>query len=136
MAMKIRVHELAKELGKDNKEIVDYLTAKGITGKTAVSLVPEAEVYRLREMYGEKKAEAPKAEPKTGAPAAGTGDGEKPEAPKKKTIIRVIRTQNASGRIPVRSREGAPAERREPVRRPVRPARPEGRGPEAGREGL
>ena len=124
MAMKIRVHELAKELGKDNKEIVDYLTAKGITGKTAVSLVPEAEVYRLREMYGEKKAEAPKAEPKTGAPAAGTGDGEKPEAPKKKTIIRVIRTQNASGRIPVRSQDKKAPEHRD-IRRPVRPARDE-----------
>ena len=136
MAIKIRVHELAKELGKDNKDIVDYLTGKGITGKTAVSLVPEAEVIRLREMYGEKKAEEAVQAPSAGPEKPAAGKDTEAEAPKKKTIIRVIRTQNASGRIPVRSREGAAAERREPVRRPVRPARPEGGRPEAGRPGA
>ena len=122
--MKIRVHELAKELGKDNKEIVDYLTGKGITGKTAVSLVPEAEVIRLREMYGEKKAEKPEEAPSAGSGNSAEKNGQEAEAPKKKTIIRVIRTQNASGRIPVRSQEKKPADRRDPGRRPVRPVRP------------
>ena len=126
MAMKIRVHELARELGKDNKEIVDYLTAKGITGKTAVSLVPEAEVIRLREMYGKKKEDQ---KPDASSDQAPAKAAENPEgdAPKKKTIIRVIRTQNASGRIPVRSQEkksGQP-ERRE-MRRPLRPRNAEG----------
>ena len=124
MAMKIRVHELAKELGKDNKDIVDYLTGKGITGKTAVSLVPEAEVIRLREMYGEKKAEKPEEVPSAAGEKAASKNEQEPEAPKKKTIIRVIRTQNASGRIPVRSQDRKPGERREVPRRPVRTARP------------
>ncbi|MBE5997615.1 MAG: hypothetical protein E7240_09785, partial [Lachnospiraceae bacterium] len=124
MAMKIRVHELAKELGKDNKDIVDYLTGKGITGKTAVSLVPEAEVIRLREMYGEKKAEKPEEVPSAAGEKAASKKEQEPDAPKKKTIIRVIRTQNASGRIPVRSQERKPVERREAPRRPVRTARP------------
>ncbi len=120
MALKIRVHELATELGLENKEIVSYLTGKGIMGKTAVSLVPEAEVRNLRELYGKKKetpsGEAPKAAPvKNTAPA---------EAPKKKKIIRVIRSHNASGAIPEKPapvRTPAPA----PKAEPVRPSAPE-----------
>ena len=34
---KIRIHELAKELKKENKEILQFLADKGIEGKTASS---------------------------------------------------------------------------------------------------
>ena len=123
MALKIRVHELATELGLENKEIVSYLTGKGILGKTAVSLVPEAEVKNLRELYGKKtetsSGEAPKAAPsKSAAPA---------EAPKKKKIIRVIRSHNASGAIPEKQAPVKPthaAPKAEPAAGPAPEAAP------------
>ena len=85
MATKIRVHELATELGRDRKEILDYLESKGITGKTAVSLVPDTEGAKLRDMYGQKSAEEPA--------GSGSSDRKQPaeEPPKKKKIVRLIR---------------------------------------------
>ncbi len=101
MAVKIRVHELAAELGIENKEIVNYLTGKGITGKTAVSLVPEAEIVRLRELYSKTEQ---KEEPS--APSAGTPSS---DAPKKKKIVRVVRKQNAEGQLlPAKENQDAP----------------------------
>lgn len=38
---KIKVHELAKELGVNNKTVVSYLRDKGYDSMTAVSMVPE-----------------------------------------------------------------------------------------------
>ncbi len=111
MGLKVRVHELARELGKENREIVEYLTSRGITGKTAVSLVPDAEIIRLRELYG--KTKAPETAEKAPAASGSTPAGET-EAPKKK-IVRVIHTNNARGVLPPKR----------PVL-PPRPARPAG----------
>ena len=41
---RIRVHELAKKLGKDNKEILNYLTEKGISVKSHMSSIEEEQV--------------------------------------------------------------------------------------------
>ena len=106
MGLKVRVHELARELGKENREIVEYLTSRGITGKTAVSLVPDAEIIRLRELYG--KTKSPETAEKAPAASGSTPAGET-EAPKKK-IVRVIHTNNARGVLP--------------PKRPVLPPRP------------
>ena len=112
---KIRVHELAKELGRDKREIADYLIEKGYSQITAVSNVPEHEVEILRQKYGKTEETAPKeteaaqsVRPEETAKAAETAD----DKPKKKTIIRVYRAQNASEKLQ--------------NRRPKRPARPEG----------
>ena len=43
---KIKVHELAKELGVNNKTVVSYLRDKGYDSMTAVSMVPEQEVAK------------------------------------------------------------------------------------------
>ena len=56
---KIRVHELAREVGKDNKDIIDYLTGKGYDARTAVSAVPDNEVENIRARFGAVKEAAP-----------------------------------------------------------------------------
>ena len=41
---RIRIHELAKKLGKDNKEILNYLAEKGISVKNHMSSLEEEQV--------------------------------------------------------------------------------------------
>ena len=72
---KIRIHELAKELKLENKELLQFLAGKGIEGKTASSGLDASEEQMVRAQFGPKasapKAEAPKEEAKK-APAAPT----------------------------------------------------------------
>ena len=66
---KIKVHELAKELGADKGEIVAYLRAKGYAAMTGVTAVPEGEVENVRSRFGGGKSRAAareKADVKTG----------------------------------------------------------------------
>lgn len=109
---KIRVHELAAEIGKSNKDIINYLTQKGYDVKTAVSLVPESEIGAIRAHFGA-------ADPGTHAGEAGAGEkkeNEKPDAarkneekPKKKSgIMRVLRSQNAAKQLQRRPKKSAP----------------------------
>ncbi|MBO8462992.1 MAG: translation initiation factor IF-2 N-terminal domain-containing protein, partial [Firmicutes bacterium] len=42
--MSIRVRDLAKELSKTNKEILDVLATKGIEGKTQASNLEDAQI--------------------------------------------------------------------------------------------
>ena len=44
----MRIHELAKELGVESKEIIASLLEMGFEGRTASSTVPEEAVPRLR----------------------------------------------------------------------------------------
>ena len=41
---RIRIHELAKKLGKENKEILNYLTEKGIRVKSPMNSLEEEQV--------------------------------------------------------------------------------------------
>ena len=45
---KKRVHELAKELGLENKELIAHLEKIGIPVKTASSSLEESEVERIK----------------------------------------------------------------------------------------
>ena len=49
---KIKVHELAKQIGADRKAVVDYLHTKGYDTMTAVSAVPDNEVDNIRSRFG------------------------------------------------------------------------------------
>jgi translation initiation factor IF-2 len=51
---KIRVYELAKELGLDNKEILAELRALNILVKTHMSVVPEEDLERVKKSLTEK----------------------------------------------------------------------------------
>ena len=114
---KIRVHEFAKELGVDKKEISEYLTEKGYKDITAVSNVPDHEVEILRQKYGKSTAPAEKkdhdVEPVKENAESKSGNSEE-DKPKKKKIIRVFRSQNATTELQQRRpKKAAPAPEKE-----------------------
>ena len=83
---KIRIHELAKELEKQSKDILSYLQEKGIEVKSASSSVEEDAAALVRKAFATKaeKTEKPeKAEPVKPAPVKeNTPTEEKKEQPK------------------------------------------------------
>ena len=97
---KMKVYELAKELGKSSKELLEFLGGKNIEVKSHMSSIEEQEIALVRKALG-GKPEAVKADrPAEAAPKEETekkiGDAPKTEtsAPKKKNIVRVFRPQN------------------------------------------
>ena len=72
---KLRVHELAKELGMENKDLMEILEKKNVEAKTSMSSIPDEVVAELRSGH------------------AGKGTSE--DAPKKKNIVQVFRPQNS-----------------------------------------
>ena len=81
---RIRVHELAKELGKQNREIMELLRAEGIDVKSHMSNVEESQAAvirkKIKDLGKEKdtKLETPKTEEKV---VTAKTDAEKTEAP-------------------------------------------------------
>ena len=59
---KIKVHELAKELELQSKDILSFLQEKGIEAKAAQSSLEEDAAARVRNSLGKKKAAAPAAQ--------------------------------------------------------------------------
>ena len=78
---KIKIYELAKELDKPSKELVEFLNKKDVEAKTHMSTIDEAEADMVR------KAFAPKADVEK-------SEEEKSDTPKKKKIVQVFRPQN------------------------------------------
>ncbi len=111
---KIRVHELAKELDKSNKEVMDYLVGKGVDVKSHMSQLSDEVADSTRKAFSAKTAE-------------GDASSEEQAKPKKKNIIRVFRSQNASGSIPERKQRRPEGQRRaDGQRKPEGSRRPEG----------
>ena len=113
---KLRVHELARELGRENKEVIEFLKAQGVDIKSHMSSVDEKFCDLAKKRFentgkGQKeKVENPNTEENKGAENA---------APKKKkNIIRVFHAQNASD-----GRRGPRREKRQPERRPAQGAK-------------
>ena len=106
---KIRVHELAKELDKSNKEVIEALTKNGVDVKSHMSNIEESDAAKVRSAFGGKTEESE-------------------EKPKKKNIIRVFRSQNATGKIPERrprKEEPKKPEAKKPeVKKPVEAEKP------------
>ena len=86
---KLRVHELAKELGIENKELLDVLAKKKVEVKSHMSTLEDNVASEIRSEYSRKKA-GTAAKKETGA-TGNTEDG----APKKKTIVQIFRPQNS-----------------------------------------
>ena len=150
---KMRVHELAKELGIENKELIELLQKKNIDVKNHMSSLEDSVAEEIRAEHSGKKAakQEPKKEEeaKTDGVKAESADT-KEAAPKKKNLAFVIRPQNSrdSRRIqgsrpaqqhPARSGQpgsrpaqgGRPAQGARPVQsggRPAQGARPAGEG--------
>lgn len=113
---KIKVHEIAKELEKQSKEIIAFLQDKGIEVKAAQSSIEDDVAAMVRKAFGGSKADTETAKEKEAAPAATEKQEEtkkaepekapeKPEAPaqgtseppkKKKKIIFVSNPHNSN----------------------------------------
>ncbi len=138
---KQKIHELAKELNKSSKEVMDFLNKNGVEVKSHMSSIEDTQIDMVKKEFA-PKAEAPKAEaPKTEA-------AKTEEAPKKKKIVALYNAQNSRGGVkpnpqkketerrprPDGERKPRPDGERRPrpegERRPrpegERPARPEG----------
>ena len=108
---KIKVHELAKELGKQSKDILTFLQEKGIEAKVAQSSVEEDAAQMVRKEFGstegavskgaESEKDAGKAENVKESSASeedgrNAEEGTREDAPKKKKkIIFVSNPQNS-----------------------------------------
>ena len=101
---KLRVHELARELGRQNREVIEFLKSKGIDVRSHMSMVDEPAVSEVKNRFRKDnnnrgkehiaKLETPKTEEKV---VTAKSEGDKTETPKKKkNIIRVFHAQNAS----------------------------------------
>ncbi len=107
---KKRVYELAQELGRQNKEIMDFLKSRGVDVKSHMSNVEEEYVRMTKEKMGNSE-EPKKAENEVKEPVKDEG------APKKKkNIIRIFHAQNASdgGRDRFGKRERRPGDKKNP----------------------
>ena len=71
---KVKIYELAKELGVESKEVIEFLGKKNIEVKSHSSAIEENEAQLVKQEFS--KSEAAK------------------EAPKKKNIVHVFRPQN------------------------------------------
>ncbi len=117
---KMRVHELAKELGIENKELGEMRQKKNVEVKNHMSAVEDSVADEIRsEMSSKhevKKSEAGAAD----KPAEAEGAKEN-AAPKKKNLAFVIRPQN--------SKNSSRIQGSRPQQRQARPARPAGERP-------
>ena len=123
---KLRVHELAKELNMDNKELLDILKSKNIDVKSHASTVDDDVADQIRREAGNRASSSKSADAQAEKAAEKTAD--KDGAHKKKNLAFVIRPQNSKnssrlqGKRPARPAQGG---------RPGaegRPARPSGEG--------
>ena len=73
----VRVYELAKELGRDNKEIINFLLEKGIRVKSHMSTVEDKNVEMIKDELEKKEGAF--------------------DTPKKKNVTQVFRPQNSRG---------------------------------------
>ena len=102
---KMKIYELAKELDKSSKELMEFLAEKNVEAKSHMSSLEDETVDMVRKAFGkQEKADELK----------------KDEAPKKKNIVHVFRPQN--------TRDGAKAGTRMGNRpnQGQRPTRPQG----------
>ena len=127
---KMRVHELAKELGIDNKELIEILQKKNVEVKNHMSSLEDSVAEEIRREHSGNKAAKQELkkeeESKTDSVKAESADA-KEAAPKKKNLAFVIRPQNSrdSRRIQgSRPAQQHPARQGQPGSRPAQGARP------------
>ena len=149
---KMRVHELAKEINKENKEVIEFLRSKNVEVKSHMSSVDSEEADMVRKHFAAPSGDMPsKAAPKaeasfgktpekaptkaetpatvsvTETPVAAETPAEE-EAPKKKKIVQVFRPQNAQsarqGNRGAQRRDGRPMGNMQGTERPGRAPMP------------
>lgn len=81
---KIRIYELAKQLGVANKDLMEKINSVGIEAKSHMAMLTEEEAAKVTALYQPKKDAPKKEEPKQEAPkqVAPKKDAPKKDAPK------------------------------------------------------
>ncbi len=131
---KMRVHELAKELEIESKNIVEFLKGTEYEVKSAQSGVEDAAQDMVRKNFGKKtepKVEEPAPKVETPKTEKNVVDGEVKERPKKKSSITAVFNAQYS-KQPQRRPGGPNGQQRKPGTRPDGErggVRPDGRGP-------
>lgn len=113
---KMRVHELAEELGMESRELLDILKKKNIEAKNHMSTLEDNVAEEIRRESGKNKAgETPEVRPAAEKEAEKSAEKEN-GAPKKKNLAFVIRPQNSKnssriqGKRPGQQRPARPAQ--------------------------
>ena len=52
---KLRVHELARELGRQNREVIEFLKSKGVDVRSHMSMVDESAVSEVKLKHLKRK---------------------------------------------------------------------------------
>lgn len=89
---KIRIYELAKQLGVANKDLMEKINSVGIEAKSHMAMLTEEEAAKVTALYQPKKEEPKKEEPKKDAPKQ---EAPKQVAPKKDAPKKDAPKQNA-----------------------------------------
>ncbi len=150
---KMKVHELAKELNIESKQVIAFLQEKGVEVKAAQSAVEDSAIEQVRKAFGGKgdtqlaenkttTEEMKKDEVITQSPKQETSQASSEEAPKKKKkIIFVSNPQNSKmpggqkPKAPQQNQGSRPQQgqnrnngyngaQKQPVNQPVRPIKP------------
>lgn len=98
---KIKVHEIAKELEKQSKEVIAFLQDKGIEVKAAQSTIEEEAAEMLRKAFGKNQKASTQA---ANDGEAGTSGGEKTEA--------AVSVQENKAEKPAQSQEEPPKKKK------------------------
>ena len=97
---KIKVHELAKELEVQSKDILSFLQGKGIEAKAAQSSIDEEASQLVRSAFSKEaksgnRAETPKKKETAKEETAGMGKEETAKTPDKETVKPVAKAADA-----------------------------------------
>ena len=121
---KLKVHELAKELEVQSKDVVAFLQDKGIE-KVAASALEDDMADMVRKHFGKASGSAPKAENAEKAAesnvAKAEGAEEKTEAPKKKKKI-IFVSNPGNSKMPTNQRPPASNAMKQPAKPASKPA--------------
>ncbi len=103
----MKVHELAKELGIQSKDVITFLAEKGVEAKAAQSSIDDAAVAMVRKKFGKaepaKEEKAPAKIVKAEKPAGEVPAGKAPvktEAPAKKPEESAVKSEQARPEAP------------------------------------
>lgn len=110
---KMRVHELAKELGIGNKELIEILQKKNVEVKNHMSTVEDSMADEIRKETSKQKDGQNTKQEKTAASEQKAADESREGTPKKKNLAFVVRPQN--------SRNSSRIQGNRPAQRPARP---------------
>lgn len=104
---KVRVHELAKELNKSNKEILDFLQEKKVEVKSHMSSLTDEQENMVKDAFGGKKEasseETPKRKISCRYSARRTHRMESVRADKDRTMAAIIREETVQDKRIVRT---------------------------------